>query len=162
MLKATCTLVYDPHNDAASRKGLQSWWLKADVHQSISQYYRYWLQRELGIKLNTPLWKSHITIIRGETPRNQSLWRKHNGRRFEFSYDPQVRVSETYAWLSVESKELENVRVELGLRPQPRVNFHLTLGNTKNLPQTTVEPIQLPFRVFPWERPEVLDVLRRK
>ncbi len=146
MFKTFVTLHYDPKHDASK---FNSWWLKADFPRSIADYYRYWIKRELGMHLNTPLWKSHVTVIRGEEPRKPWNWKKHEGRKIEVSYSPEIKMSETYAWLAVESKELEAIRVELGLTPQPRVRFHATLGNTKGINQ---KPKKLQVsKIFPWE-----------
>ncbi len=158
MFKAKGKLIYDPRTDASKFK---SWWAKVDVPSSIIRYYQYWVRRELGLKLNTPIWKSHITVLRGEAPKKEWLWKKYQGKEIEFSYSPDLRMSETYVWLPVYSPELEGIRAELGLRPQPRVNFHITVGNTKNLEKVT-EETKVPFRVFPWEDIEIVDKLWRK
>ncbi len=49
------------------------------------------------------------------------------------------------------------MRLELGLKPQPKVPFHLTIGNIKNVDAKKVAP--LPFKTYPWERPEIVDVI---
>ena len=159
MFKATGKLIYDPRSEAASRKGFQSWWMILDTPESIPYYYRYWLKREIGLSLNAPVWRSHVTVCRGETPKKQWNWKKYEGRRITFEYSPEIKLSETYAWLSIYSRELEEIRVELGLAPQPFVRFHLTIGNTKNKP----EPKQRVCTAvtFPWERPEIVDRLVR-
>lgn len=159
MFKTFARIIYDPKTDASK---FNSWWVKADVHGSISTYYRWWIERELGLKLNTPMWKSHVSVVRGEQPKKPWNWKKHEGKRVEITYFPDVRVSETYAWLQVHSPELEALRVELGLNPNPRVAFHLTLGNTKNLTAPKGDAPKLPFRVFPWEDVSILDTIWRK
>lgn len=161
MFRATGKLIYDPKTDGASE--FRSWWAKLDVPQSIIRYYQYWVKRELGIRLNTPMWKSHVSVIRGEVPTTfkSALWKKYQGKEIEFTYSPNLRMSETYVWLPVESPELEAIRVELGLRPKPKVPFHLTIGNTKNLEKIT-EEIKLPFVTFPWENKKIVDELWRK
>ncbi len=100
-------------------------------------------------------------MIRGEEPKNKTAWKKHNGRIVEFFYSSEIRMSEIYFWLPCFSKDLEDIREELGLRRKPKVDFHLTLGNVKNLEKLS-KTINLPFRVFSWERPEIVDILWRK
>lgn len=161
MFKATATICYDPArgNDKAFRKGFQSWWLAAMTPPSISYYYAHWVKKELGWKLNTPLWKSHITIIRGEAPHpsKEYFWKRHQGRKVEFTYSPEVCWSDKYVWLHVESPELEAIRVELGLPPQPRCRLHLTIGNRKNLAEPEKSNPPPACRLFPWERQEVFE-----
>ena len=158
MFKAKGRINYDPRTDASEFK---SWWAKVDVPASVIRYYQYWVRRELGIKLNTPIWKAHITVLRGEIPKKQWLWKKHEGKQIEFTYSPNLRMSETYVWIPVESPELEDIRMELGLRAQPRVPFHITVGNTKNLEKNIEEP-NVPFRLFRWENVKIVDELWRK
>ena len=154
MFKAQALIQYDPAqgNDKAFRKGFQSWWLAAMTPPSISYYYAHWIKKELGWKLNAPLWKSHISIIRGEAPNpsKEYFWKRHQGRKVEFTYSPEVYWSDKYVWLRVESAELEEIRVELGLPRQPRVKFHLTVGNLKGVLHQEKER-QAKFRIFPWE-----------
>lgn len=159
MFKATGQLIYDPKSQIATRKGFQSWWMILDAHQSIPYYYRYWIKRELGHQLNAPVWRSHITVCRGEQPKKQWNWKKYEGRKIEFEYSPEIRFSEIYAWVPVFSKDLEEIRVELGLSPQPRVPFHWTIGNRKNQPESKQRACTAV--TFPWERPEIVDRLVR-
>lgn len=146
MFKAKGKIIYDPKSDASK---FNFWWCKVDVHPSIIHYYQYWVKRELGIHLNTPIWKAHITVVRGEEPKKKFLWKKYEGREIVFEYSPALRMSETYTWIQVESPDLEELRVELGLKPQPRVPFHITIGNTKNV--TPMKKKAVPFQLFPWE-----------
>ena len=60
----------------------------------------------------------------------------------------------TYWWLKVTCPELSEIRQELGLSPYPKVDFHLTVGNVKNVSQESVKGWKLPAKTFPWERPE--------
>lgn len=157
MFQAKGKLIYDPKTDSSK---FNSWWAKVDVPSSVIRYYQYWVKRELGIKLNTPIWKAHITVLRGEQPKKQWLWKKYQGQEIEFFYSPELKMSETYVWIPVESPQLEAIRKELGLSPQPRVKFHITVGNTKNLEKNITET-SIPFRTFPWENLRIVDELWR-
>lgn len=159
MFKATGQLVYDPRAEAASRKGFQSWWAIVKAPMSILDYYRHWIKKELGHTLNLPMWKAHLTVCRGEKPIKEWNWKKHEGRKITFEYSPEIKFSETYAWLPVYSRELEEIRVELGLTPQAFVRFHITLGNNKGRPATQQRVCAA--KTFPWERPEIVDRLIR-
>lgn len=162
MFKATGKIHYDPRHPDATRKGFQSWWLIVSTPESIPRYYRHWVEKELGLSLNRPLWLSHVTVSRGEVPTKPWNWRKHHDKVIEFVYSPEIKFSETYAWLTVESPQLEEIRVELGLRPLPRVKFHLTLGNRKNRTEKKERPQGMFTKVFPWERPEIVIPLAQR
>jgi len=149
MFKATAILRFDPKH---SHSKFRSWWACADVPWSVGNYYRYWVKRELGIHLNTPCWKEHVSVVRGEEPKKPWNWKKREGQKVTIFYSHEIKMNDTYAWLSVESKELEEIRVELGLSPTPKVAYHLTFGNCKNVVNKT--PKAVPFKVvFPWELP---------
>ncbi len=159
MFKAKGKLIYDPKSEKADRKGFEFWWMKLDVPPSIVQYYQYWIRRELGIHLNTPIWKAHVTVVRGEEPRRPVFWKRYQNELVEFEYSPEFKISETYAWLTVKSERLSEIRAQLGLRPEPRVPFHITIGNTKNV--VPKKEVAAPFRIFPWEDEKVAcDIYR--
>jgi hypothetical protein len=91
-------------------------------------YYQYWLHKK-GVDINTSAWGSHVSIVRGERPANQDAWRKYQGKRVWFEYSPEnVHGRFGYWWIEVRSPELERIRVELGLKPQPKKPFHITIG----------------------------------
>lgn len=149
MFKGHCKLIYDPVHPDAKRKGFQSSWLKADVSNSIRNYYSWWVAREARMIMNKPLWSSHITVIRGETPKRAEFWKKYEGKIIEFSYSIPICMSDKYCWLKVVAPELEAIRMELGLSRQPRVPFHLTIGNFKNVEPVKEKKVQ--WTQFPWE-----------
>ena len=108
------------------------------VDQGIALFYR-WL---------IPFWKvanpqrypAHISLVRKEIPKNLAVWGRHEGRRITFSYSPDIQCDEKYWWLNVYSKELEDIRAELGLpvgskytRPPDGYEhpFHITIANRK-------------------------------
>jgi len=152
MFKAKGRLIYDPvvqRADFNSRKKM-SWGCNLTAPNSIAQYYQYWVRKELGVNLNTPLYNSHVTVTKYERPPNEAVWRKHEGEIIEFEYDPEVKNSDIYFWLTVKCPRLEEIRVELGMTPQPRCAYHLTIGNLKNVSPIKTKPV--PFKVFPWEQ----------
>jgi hypothetical protein len=95
-------------------------------------------------------------VIRGERDFNSAkqqgvppvkaspLWGKYENKRVWFEFDPQyLNTNGKHWWIRVISPELESIREELGLTPQPtyfhrnsrtwRVNpFHLTIGHMLN------------------------------
>lgn len=93
------------------------------------------------VKLNTPRYATHISVVRHETPPNLSVWGKYEGVLMPFEYCPFVYNDEKYYWLQVLSPELVKIRIELGLPasslksrpPDGTEMFHATIGNTKGL-----------------------------
>ena len=155
MFEIKATLKYDPYHPDAIRKGQRSWWMKADLPDSIRLYYADWIRKETGLHLNRPMWGNHVTVIRGEQVKNVKAWKKYDGDAVLLRYSENIQMSDKYAWLPVESLDLEDIRVELGLYPQPRCPFHATIGNFK----TTTPPIKkkVAFVTFPWESNNYLD-----
>lgn len=116
--------------------------LVIDVDKSIAAYYRALLPKEWGVVGGRH--PAHITVVRcyAETPTNLAAWGKHEGERVEFFYESGLRWDESYYWLRVLSKRIEELRIELGLSverkpgwsvPPPGFSkyFHLTVGNSK-------------------------------
>lgn len=86
-----------------------------------------------------PMYKSHISVVRKQTPTKLENWGKYEGRRVEFFYSPIIRNDAVYYWINCFSLELEKIRDELGLdwkgrtKPEGEFNrfFHITIGNLK-------------------------------
>ena len=152
MFKAKGKIIYDPKSD---KSAFLPWTciLKTD-NESIGEYYRHLVKKNLGVHLNRTIWKDHVTVVRGSQPRFPRAWGKHAGKVLDFTYSPEVRDGGKYFWLTVNCPELVQIRRELGLPDYPKVPFHLTVGNVKNIDQSAVKPIKLPAKLFPWERPE--------
>lgn len=112
-----------------------SGWMVLKVSDSIILYYKYWVQKSLGIKLNAPRSGAHITVVAGkyENPSLSSLWNKYHGDTIDFEYNCNVQQMDHYFWIEVKSQKLKEIRNELGLSDRPYYPFHLTVGNTLNL-----------------------------
>ena len=124
MLKSTGILKYKSNN-----------WLIVDVDPDLAKYYRVWIPK--NVRHNAPMYAPHITVINGkhETPKNLSSWGDREGEEIEFEYDNEIRSDETYIWLRVESRVLEEIRIELGLDKcfDKDKFFHITIANTKGV-----------------------------
>ena len=153
-LKDNGTLIYEPVR-VIERKGKtvvghkrtdSPWWLVLNVSESISAYYRWWMEKELnplkldkGFKLNSALWQNHITVLSGREEINenfQQYWKKYNNEIIEFEYLPYVYQTWRFFCIPVKCKKLEDIRKELGLTSFiqressvfPDYHFHLTIG----------------------------------
>ena len=121
--KSTAKLHFDPRKNT---QHFEPWWLLAMCDDGIVDFYR-WLLKKYGIQSYTNnLWGTHISVIRGEKPKNLKNWGQCN-RVVNFNYTNQIRWdNHQHAWLDVHSKDLAELRASLGLSYKER--FHLTLG----------------------------------
>jgi len=109
--------------------------LAVEVDEGLAEYYRSFIPK--SISYNVPMHSPHITVVRGghETPKNVDKWGLHEGEEIVFQYDPYIHVGETYIWLAVDCKRLEEIRDELGLDGCfDKVKwFHVTIANMKKI-----------------------------
>lgn len=169
-MKSFGNLKYDPKHDGTTFK---DWWIILSCHDSIALYYRWWIEKQgifetssdlwldknkiqdpknqiwpinqYGIKTTRSAWGAHISVVRGEVPKNKNLWRKHQDKKINFRYDPEtLNTNGKHWWIEIESLELEEIRQELGLTPKynylerrtgikKELPFHLTLGHSIKL-----------------------------
>jgi hypothetical protein len=126
VFKAKGTVIFDPTAGEAANK----WWAIVECPKDIIDYYKYWVTKNQKIKISAPLFGSHISIIRGEEPKDKfkHLWRFRHGEEVEFTYTPDYENLGEYWWLNVECPRLVEIRRELGLSDLPDYKFHLTIG----------------------------------
>jgi hypothetical protein len=143
MFKSYGTLRYDPKR----LKRYDEWWMVLMCDNNLAKYYRhlaslnrtslmnsgYWLnsrglnspEMSWDIKIPnsriiSPYWGAHISVVRGEEPVYKWLWGKHSGKRIVFYYDPvYINTNGRHWWMRITCPELEHIRCELGLTPQP-------------------------------------------
>ena len=110
--------------------------LYIEVDPDIAKYYRSLIPKYY--RVHGTRYNPHISVVREETPNDK--WGLYDGAVFIFDYDPYIHNDgDVYWWLNVQSKILNNLRVELGLPMWSRLarppdgsdNFHITIGNTK-------------------------------
>jgi hypothetical protein len=110
-----------------------------EVDQGIVLFYRSLIPKYISI--NKQKYDPHISVVRKEIPINKNFWGLYEGKEIEFEYSNQIYHGKVYWWLNAFSKELENIRTELGLpvsseftRPPSEKYikcFHITIGNMK-------------------------------
>lgn len=113
--------------------------LIVQVDQGISDFYRTLIPKSHYVQRQ--MYAAHISVVRKEKPPKMDLWGKHQNRKIVFEYDNMIYNNETYYWLNAYAKELEEIRLELGLpicspwtrSPDGRHRFHVTIGNIKNV-----------------------------
>lgn len=113
----------------------ESGWVKLVPHRSIGIYYRWWISCTLHRAVNMPFHDYHVTVINGryQDCRQHKVWKKHHLKKISFSYSNEIESDQTSFWLPIKSRELEEIRGELGLSPFPYWPFHLTIANLKGL-----------------------------
>lgn len=115
-------------------------WLEAAGLED--QQSQAWPMTYCGLKLTKSVWGSHVSVVRGEKPEASCLkhWKKYENRKIYFEYNPEyINSNGRHWWVRIKSPELEDLRLELGLKPEPKsyspaqkiwlpAPFHLTLG----------------------------------
>ena len=145
---------YDPprhgmrkQSRASGRKNHEFWCI-LQVDREITRYYRWMIERRhWGLTaiqpdwLCQPSWDAHVSIVRGETPREHAeLWKKYDGVKVEFKYahyprkttmedrDRRFAKDGDFWFVDVECPLIDHIRAELGLKTHFR--YHLTVGRT--------------------------------
>lgn len=127
-VKGSAKLVYDPYRPGIKkvRKGEL---IVAEVDTNIAEYYRWWVKKRYGLRLQNTAWISHITIVDGKSALDLSKnenWKKFHGQFIEFEYSVEIEQHWKFWTLPVRSNDLMMVRKSLGLAPS--YNFHITFG----------------------------------
>lgn len=106
-----------------------------ELGRDFGDYYQSLIPK--CIKTIKQSYPTHITIVRGglEPIQNMEAWKKYEGKEIYFYYMPMFRYYENVYCLDVFSKELCDIRTELGLTPYRRgyKKFHITIANDKFL-----------------------------
>lgn len=133
----TGRIKYDPYR--GQMKAKTQWWAVLECDDQITDYYRSVVEKQYGIKLHQPSWGAHVSIIRGEKPRDDlmHLWKKYDNRKVEFKYghfpryngDTRVVTSHkngNFWFLDIDAPFLVDIRKELQLPYDWKL--HMTLG----------------------------------
>jgi hypothetical protein len=106
-------------------------WLLLRCDPGIINFYS-WLTTRHGIEvLKGSRHGPHVSIVRGEKPKDFKNWQKLIGKKCIYYYSINVRDNGYHAWVDVQSDDLEKVREELGLSKKYYHSFHLTIGRLK-------------------------------
>lgn len=122
-------LRYDPRMEG--QKVLEPYWLILQCDEELCRYYRHWVQVGCYTKIWRPAWGAHISVIRGEKPRNPALWAKNSAKKVSFEYKHEILSNSKHYWIRIDSPELLDIREQYGLAREPRLPLHLTLGNAE-------------------------------
>ena len=139
LLKTIGTVDYDPHR--ANMKRNTNNWVVINCDREITRYYRWWLEKELHIRLNQPSWDAHISVVRGERISQDvydDMWKRQQGRKVNIEYEHgQIYKAEDlknggwFYWLRARCAAISEVRDELGLPVKyPNMAGHITIGRS--------------------------------
>ena len=126
MFTSSGILQYDPGQGS---KQFDPNWAILICDDELSRYYSWFLKR-YGIETfsnDKGLWKTHVSVMKGDAIQNPVNWAKYDGYEVEFHYNHIVRFDNgKHAWLDVYSEDLAALREELGFDFKPW--YHLTVG----------------------------------
>lgn len=133
----TGIIKYDPPR--GQMKAKTNWWAVMECDNQITDYYRAQVEKQYGLKLHQPSWGAHVSIIRGEKPREDlmHLWKKYHNKKVQFKYSHFPRFngdtkivtkhkSGAFWFLDVDAPFLTDIRKELQLPYDWKL--HMTLG----------------------------------
>jgi len=115
-------------------------WAWVECPKDVGDYYISVARWIWGVKLSPPLNGPHITLVAGkyENAATHPLWGSREGETVEFEYCGLVHVKD-YWWLKIcEDSELRKFRTDLGLSPELKYPFHLTVGKDNNWPKNNL------------------------
>lgn len=126
--KSSGYLKYDPYVERGSFKPN---WVILQCDREIVRYYQHVFYTLYFKKLQTALWSSHISLVRGEKLIKPENWKQFNGRviDFEYQYPGFFQSNGKHFWLKVHSEQFGDVRESLGLTREPKISFHLSIGS---------------------------------
>lgn len=138
MFKITGKLQFDPIN-VTKKHNRQASWKKTVVVKfdcDTHDYYSWFIRKRFGLKLNKPLRGTHITIINDIVDNDiyDQAREMFNGKEITIEYDPtQIRMNDTHVWIKAYSDDAKNIRIAMGLNPDPYFGLHLTIGLATHL-----------------------------
>lgn len=118
-------------------------WVIVECPISIVNYYKWWIEKFTWKKISTSFHRPHITVVaaKHEPARDLRKWKNWDGKEVTFQYSStiysnrDVLTSEDiakghgrYFWLVVECPAAAKIREELGLKPNLKWPYHLTIG----------------------------------
>lgn len=132
-ISCTGKVTYDPKRPGM--KGNTKWWCVIDIGNDLPAYYRWWLERERHTWLCVPAWGGHISVVRGEHPKQADQWKYLHGTTVTFEYlhgyvgvSPDKDIGGHFFWVYVRCKQLDEIRQRLGL--PTGWTYHFTVGRS--------------------------------
>lgn len=126
-LKGKAKIIYDPYRPGI-KKIRQGTLVVAEVDSQIAEYYRWWVKKRFGLRLQNTAWIPHITLIDGKAfnLNKHSNWKLFHNSVIDFEYSVEIEQHWKFWTLPVRGKALHDVRKSLGMNPN--YHFHITIG----------------------------------
>jgi len=107
-------------------------WALLECDDQIGAMYRslYSLEYFYRPRIQRPVWGSHISVIRGETLLNETK-NEIDGMTIEFVYLLDMQTNGCHFYMPVICPVLDDIRELFGCG-KSIVNYHLSIGNTRN------------------------------
>lgn len=109
--------------------------LEIDCSDELDKHYQWFVFNKYGIKLSSPMFGLHVSVIRPEeVDVNHLLWGTYENHKITAFYSDLERHWEFWS-LNIYSKDLVQIREAFGLNPFFRL--HMTIGRQEkwdNLP----------------------------
>ena len=118
-------LIYDPY----ARIKQDQWWAILKTDESIVDYYQHLIRQHYDVKFEKTVWGSHISVVRGQKPRDCLLWNKYKGEKIPFTYSNMVYRKHWFFCVDAQSERLEEIRRENQLLED---KFQNDIARTKN------------------------------
>lgn len=127
MYKLTGKLQYEPHRQDFKKSFKARPLIVQFPYDDLSAYYRWFIERKYGLKLQAPMFGCHVTIVRGDEPGWKAKnWKKYEGHKLTVEVSPLVYKQRIFWALPIRCQRAHEIRHELGLRNFH--NLHLTIG----------------------------------
>lgn len=132
MYKSYGKLTFDPLPLSGNKSVMfKPWWIILQMTDDTDNYYRWFIEKRYGLKLQRPAWGGHISIVRGETT-SQENWNifktKYDGKEIEFEHSGEIRTNGNHWWLRTYCDNLKDFREEMGYPRDGLWGLHLTIG----------------------------------
>ena len=131
-IKTSGKLVYEPNRHEFKKTHKMRTLIVELKRDQIDLYYQWFLTKQFGswIQMQRPMFGTHVTVVKGNEqihPSKMAAWKKYEGKEIDFEYSVEKIERHWQFWsMTVRSTKLEQIREELGLRPNFR--FHITIG----------------------------------
>lgn len=132
-MEITGHIVFDPPDFTKKHRSQSSWKKTAQVifdQDETDDMWRWWINKRYGLALNKNLRGSHLTFVNDKLDSWYGIDKKYAGRPVKIDLGYDLRSNGEHWWLKpTEIPEiLTEIRVELGLNPDPYYPYHYTIG----------------------------------
>ncbi len=131
-IKVTGILKYSPKRYDFKKSHKTDVLILELYRDDLCAYYQWMLEKKYGqcMKLQSPMYGAHVTVVKAEESKKAGdLWGKYQNKKITVEYSPKLENHWRFWTLPVYSKELEEIRTEMGLKKFP---FHITIGRQED------------------------------